>query len=442
MTGAADTSDSPAGSPHEQIADAAGESPAASVGPGVEAESAAIRPLSHPAEGVPPVLSTPAEFSEAARLLAAASGPIAVDTERASGYRYSQRAYLIQIRRAGAGTFLIDPIAAPEALAPVIAALDGPEWVLHAADQDLPCLRELDFRCARLFDTELAGRLLGIAKVNLAAMVAEFLQLGLRKGHGAADWSRRPLPDDWLNYAALDVETLIELRDAVSDALIAAGKADWARQEFDYVLRRPPAPPRPDRWRRTANVHTIKDVRALAIVREMWRARDELAERRDVAPGRVLPDSAIITAATARPATEAALTALPVFGGPRQRWQSRLWLAAVRRAMDLPDADLPPRRTPSVGLPPVSRWEQRNPEAAARAGAVRPLVAEIADLHTLPAENLLSPELVRQLCWDGVDPPTADAVDARLADGHAREWQRELCAGPIAVTLREVAGHG
>ena len=120
----------------------------------------AVEPLLTPADGVPPVLSTAEEFADAADALAAGEGPIAVDTERASGYRYSLRAYLIQIKRRGAGSFLLDPIADPDALAPVIEALRGPEWVLHAADQDLPCLRELGFVCVELYDTELAGRLL------------------------------------------------------------------------------------------------------------------------------------------------------------------------------------------------------------------------------------------------------------------------------------------
>jgi ribonuclease D len=397
-------------------------------------------PLLRPADGVPPVLITPDEFADAAARIAGADGPIAVDTERASGYRYSQRAYLVQIRRSGAGTFLLDPIEHPEALAPVIDALDGPEWVLHAADQDLPCLRELGFVCRELYDTELAGRLLGLAKVNLAAMVAEFLGLGLVKGHGAADWSRRPLPDDWLNYAALDVEVLIELRDAMDSALADAGKDRWAREEFRFVLDRPAPPPRTERWRKTSNIHTIKNVRTLAAVRELWTAREELAQKRDVAPGRILPDSAIVTAATADPTTPAELTRLPVFGGPRQRRQAGVWLSALQRARTLPDDQLPSRKTPSVGLPPVNRWDQRNPEAAERAAAVRPVVREVAEAHRVPVENLLAPETVRQLCWDGVPlPATAEAVDRRLAADRARPWQRDLCAAAIAEALNSVA---
>lgn len=402
-----------------------------------------VTPLLHPADGVPPVLATATEFADAAAALAAGSGPIAVDTERASGYRYSQRAYLIQIKRRGSGSFLLDPIGDPDALAPVIDALRGPEWVLHAADQDLPCLRELGFECVELYDTELAGRLLGLAKVNLAAMVAEFLGLGLLKGHGAADWSRRPLPDEWLNYAALDVEVLVELRDAMDAALAAAGKDGWAREEFAYILSRPPAPPRTDRWRKTSNIHTVKSTRTLAAVRELWTAREELAQRRDVAPGRVLPDTAIVNAATVNPESIAELTKLPVFGGPRQRRQAGIWLSALQRAREIPDSKLPSRKTTGPGLPPVSRWDQRNPEAAARLQTVRPALKEIADAHTLPVENLLAPDVVRQLCWDGLpEPITTETLDAHLAAAGARAWQRTLCAEPLTQALLEAARPG
>ncbi|WP_435173248.1 HRDC domain-containing protein [Gordonia hongkongensis] len=402
-----------------------------------------VTPLLRPADGVPPVLATASEFADAAAALAAGDGPIAVDTERASGYRYSQRAYLIQIKRRGSGSFLLDPIGDPGALAPVIDAMRGPEWVLHAADQDLPCLRELGFECVELYDTELAGRLLGLAKVNLAAMVAEFLGLGLLKGHGAADWSRRPLPDEWLNYAALDVEVLVELRDAMDAALAEAGKDGWAREEFAYVLGRPPAPPRTDRWRKTSNVHTVKSTRALAAVRELWTAREELAQRRDVAPGRVLPDTAIVNAATVNPQSIAELTKLPVFGGPRQRRQAGIWMSALQRAREIPDSKLPSRKSTGPGLPPVSRWDQRNPEAAARLQAVRPVLKQIAEDHTLPVENLLAPDVVRQLCWDGLpEPITTEALDAHLAAAGARTWQRTLCVEALTEALLDAARAG
>ncbi|MBT0567953.1 ribonuclease D [Williamsia sp. CHRR-6] len=396
-----------------------------------------VTPLTEPADGVPPLLATPDEFDRAARRLAQGSGPIALDTERASGFRYSGRAYLIQIRRAGSGSMLIDPVDHPEALGSLIAVLEGPQWVLHAADQDLPCLRELGFVCADLFDTELAGRLLGLARVNLAAMVAHFLGLGLAKGHGAADWSRRPLPAEWLNYAALDVEVLVELRDAVQAALVAAGKDDWAAQEFDHVRTKPEPPPRVDRWRRTSSLHTVKTPRALAIVRELWATREAYAADRDIAPGRVLPDSAIVAAALAAPDSVDALTALPVFGGHRQRRQAQRWFAAIRRAAALPTSELPPRSAGGVGLPPVSRWSNRNPVAAQRITRARKQMTALSESVGTPMENLLAPDLLRQLCWDGVEPVTETAIVERLAAGGARAWQRDLCAPLLTAAFRD-----
>ncbi|MEE2035045.1 HRDC domain-containing protein, partial [Rhodococcus chondri] len=271
-------------------------------------------PLLAPREGVPEVVTTAAGVAEAAAALAGGSGPLAVDAERASGYRYSGRAYLVQLRRIGSGTILLDPIPTVADLAPLAEVINDLEWVLHSADQDLPGLAELGLRPTALYDTELAGRLAGFPRVGLAAIVAQTLGFELRKGHGAADWSTRPLPEAWLNYAALDVEILVELREAMAAELERQGKAEWAAQEFEHIRLADPSAPKPDRWRRTSKVHTIKDPRRLAVVRELWLTRDEIAARRDIAPGRILPDSAIIAAAEADPRTIGDLRDLPVLG--------------------------------------------------------------------------------------------------------------------------------
>ena len=153
----------------------------------------------------------------------------------------------------------------------------GAEWVLHAASQDLPCLADIGLTPPSLFDTELAGRLLGHPRVGLGAMCESVLGLALEKGHAAADWSTRPLPEDWLKYAALDVEVLVELRDALAAELEATGKTEWARQEFEHVASAPPPAPRVDPWRRTSGMHRVRKPRQLAIIRELWLARDEVA---------------------------------------------------------------------------------------------------------------------------------------------------------------------
>lgn len=395
-------------------------------------------PLLVPRDGVPKLSTSVSEIRRAAELLASGHGPFAVDAERASGFRYSNRAYLVQIRRAGAGTILIDPVshgADPvEALAPVAEVLATDEWVLHAADQDLPCLAELGIRPVSLYDTELAGRLAGYDKVNLAAMVQRLLGLQLMKGHGAADWSKRPLPDEWLNYAALDVEVLVDLRDAVAAVLEEQGKTEWAAQEFDHLRRFEAAPTRRDRWRRTSGIHKVRDARTLAAVRELWTTRDHIAQRRDIAPGRILPDSAIINAATTDPDTVEKLTALPVFGGNRQRRSAKVWLDALARARTT--QDLPSSQEPSNGPPPASRWARRKPEAAARLDAVRAALAEVSQRVSVPPENLLAPDTVRRLCWDWeAVEDRATVIEAFLRDAGARPWQRELTVPPLAEAL-------
>lgn len=409
----------------------------------IEGNDDPVVPLLAPVDGVPPVLETAAAVADAAARLAAGAGPLAVDAERASGFRYSNRAYLIQLRRRGAGTFLIDPIPVTDALGPLAEAINDLEWVLHSADQDLPGLAELGLRPARLFDTELGGRLAGFERVGLAAMVEKLLGRELRKGHGAADWSTRPLPAEWLNYAALDVELLLELRDEVAASLEKQGKSDWAAQEFEHVRTTEPAAPKADRWRRTSGIHSLRRTRQLAVVRELWTARDQLARHRDVAPARVLPDSAIIAAAQADPKTIGQLRALPVFGGPRQRRHSRDWLAAVDRARALPESELPTLTQPYDGPPPVNRWERRDPAAAARLTRARAAMSELSEEHSVPVENLLTPDLLRRLCWDGLPEFRSDtvpdapvqAIDDYLKAGGARPWQRELAAPRLATAL-------
>lgn len=395
-------------------------------------------PLLAPAEGVPPVLIYPSDIARAADRLAGGSGPFAIDAERASGFRYSNRAYLLQIRRAGAGTVLIDPVnhgGDPlQVMAPLTEVLRSDEWVLHAADQDLPCLAELGMTPPSLYDTELGARLAGFERVNLAEMVRRLLGLGLVKGHGAADWSKRPLPAEWLNYAALDVEVLLELRDAVAAVLEEQGKTDWAAQEFEFLRTAEATVTRRDKWRRTSGIHKVRNPRALAAVRELWTTRDHIAQRRDIAPGRILPDAAIINAATADPDTVEKLTALPVFGGSRQRRSAQVWLDALARARQ--DPDPPTASEPTNGPPPPARWSRRKPEAAERLEAARLALSELSQRVSVPTENLLTPDTVRRLCWDW--QPVADvrtAVEEFLVQAKARPWQCELAVPVLTEAL-------
>ncbi|MEU9978075.1 ribonuclease D [Streptomyces sp. NPDC051014] len=391
-------------------------------------------PLLEPREGIPPVVTDEDALARVVAAFAAGSGPVAVDAERASGYRYGQRAYLVQLRRAGAGTALIDPVACPD-LSGLGEALSGVEWVLHAATQDLPCLREIGMVPSSLFDTELAGRLAGFPRVGLGAMVEGVLGFVLEKGHSAVDWSTRPLPEPWLRYAALDVELLVDLRDALEKELDRQGKLEWARQEFDAIASAPPAEPRKDPWRRTSGMHKVRRRRQLGVVRELWQTRDRIAQKRDVSPGKVLGDAAIVEAALALPANAHALAALTGFGHRMGRRQLEQWQAAVDRAKALPDSALPLPGQPVTGPPPPRAWADKDPAAAARLSAARAAVSALAEQLTMPQENLITPDTVRRLCWEPPKTVDAETVGAALAGYGARPWQVEQVTAALVTAL-------
>jgi ribonuclease D len=419
------------------------EDPGEEPGPeGAGAQPVQAVPLLEPRDGMPPLVQTAGALAAATERLRAGHGPVAVDAERASGFRYGHRAFLVQFRRARAGTVLIDPIACPD-LSGVDEALANAEAVIHAASQDLPCLSDLGYRPRTLFDTELAGRLLGYPRVGLGTLVESVLGLTLEKSHSAADWSTRPLPDEWLRYAALDVEMLVELRDALATELAGQGKTEWARQEFAAELSAGPAAPRADPWRRTSGIHRVRSRRGLAVVRELWLERDRIARRRDLSPTRVLADAAIIEAARALPAGPAELAGVAGFSGRGARRHTAEWLRAIGRATAQPERALPAVSAgPGEGPPPAHRWPERDPEAARRLTAVRAVVAALADEHRLPAENLLPPDAVRRLAWQPPEPADAEAVASSLAGFGARPWQADLTSLPIARALLRLSEKG
>ena len=410
-----------------------------------EAPPAPPAPLLELRDGLTRVVDTEQALAETVEKLRQGTGPVAIDAERASGYRYSARAYLVQIRREGSGSALIDPIPFAD-LASVQEALGDAEWILHAATQDLPCLTELGLQPTSLFDTELAGRLLGYPRVGLATLVETIVGRRMRKEHSAVDWSARPLPEPWLEYAALDVEVLLELREALMTELEQTGKTEWARQEFEHLVNAVPSGPRQDPWRRTSGMHRARGRRALAAVRELWQTRDAIASQRDVTPGRIIPDAAIVEAANALPRDKATLLALKGFKGRGAERYANQWVAALRTARELPDSELPPMAARYDGPPPPRAWADRDPVAAARLTHARAALKHRAEELDLPVENLLTPDYVRRLLWE---PPgaagsadLADLVAARLTELGARPWQvdltRDLLVAAIVAGEQEV----
>jgi ribonuclease D len=397
--------------------------------------------LTEPSDGVPPLVTTPHALHKAVFALRGGHGPVAMDAERAHGFRYSQRAYLIQLRRAGSGTHLVDPAAfgQPADLSALGAAVSEAEWVIHAAGQDLPCLYEVGLVPKTLFDTELAARLLGYPRVALGTMIEELLGVRLLKEHSASDWSKRPLPQEWLIYAALDVELLIELRHELAARLVAAGKWSWAEQEFAALVASAGLSPEPrrDPWRRTSGIHHVHTRRGLAYVAELWYARDAIAQRLDRAPGKILPDIAITELAAHKHPDRATLREIPAFSRRQAKRAEASWLEALDVVAQTPEIALPPMHVPNDGPPQSRLWPAKNPGAAARLAAMRGALLAIAEQNELPMENLLTPDHLRRLAWRPPAPVTEESVDQALADRGARPWQRDLTVRAITSVLAQ-----
>lgn len=403
-------------------------------------------PLLAPAQGVPDVIDTAEKFESALDQLKKGDGPFAVDAERASGYKYSARAYLIQIKRTNGGLHLIDPIAfgpGHELFVKLNDLLNTDEVILHASTQDLPCLREVGLNPSRLFDTELGGRIAGLPRVGLGPLLESLMGVTLAKEHSAVDWSTRPLPKEWLNYAALDVELLIELRQKIYELLSASNKWKWAEAEFESILIAPPAPPRIDPWRRTSGMHKIKKRDQLVVIKNLWHARDEIARATDVSSGKLLNDAAIIEFAIHKPLNkkDAEKALRPI--GMRARWLENMptWLSATEAALNTPEDQWPPMKSGADTLPPLKLWRERFADKFAPLTHARFAVETVAHELSIPAENLISPEIIRRICWappaDSLQNLNVDAVCEAMLNLGARQWQVEVVAPLVAAALLE-----
>jgi ribonuclease D len=392
-------------------------------------DAAAPEPAEPAAHAVLDVIETVDDYRAAVAAIAAGTGPVAIDAERASGFRYSQRAYLIQVFRRGAGVFLFDPPAVGIPFTELAEAIAGEEWILHAASQDVACLREVGLDPTNIFDTELGARLAGLPRVGLGAVVEELLGIHLAKEHSAADWSTRPLPQTWLVYAALDVELLPDLRDKVAELLEDSGKMQIAREEFAAVLEKETVV-RQDPWRRLSGIHGLRQARNLAVARELWTARDDYAREIDTAPGRLVPDASLLAAARALPATKRDLAAIKEFTGRASRSQLDRWFDAIQRGMTT--EDLPAVRPPSDTLPPPRVWAEKNPEADGRFKRARADVSAVAEQLTIPLENLLTPEYLRRVSWTPPEDISGETVGEALHALGARSWQIDAIAQVIA----------
>lgn len=419
---------------------------------------------SEPRGGVPDVTGTITGFREVCARFAAARGPLAADAERASGFRYGHEDWLVQFKREGAGIVLLDPAALRSAGADwgeFAAAVGDATWIIHDAMQDLPGFAELGLRPAALFDTEIAARLLGMHRFGLAAVTEQYLGVTLAKEHSAADWSYRPLPRDWRNYAALDVELLIELERLMRADLRRHGKDGWAAEEFAHALDEGSRPRRPHAvpWMRISRINVLsRDPRGLAVAKALWEERDRLARRYDIAPSLLLTDASIIEAAQAKPHNAREFRAIRSLnervrirtGGAQDKMFERyapiqrkvkpsVWRLVIADALALRPDELPAMPSPGAdeaqsNAPRSMRlWQTRHPERYERLQRVRQTITSIAEDTRTPAEIILKPQIVRNLCW--IDDPRDLDVAGFLRGQGARDWQVSLVAASVSRVI-------
>lgn len=383
-------------------------------------------------------------LSQCVAVMSENSGPFSLDAERASGFRYSNRAYLVQVQRGDSPIYLIDPASvSPDASADSFSELAelllADTWILHAATQDLGCLAELGLKPSSIFDTELGGRLAGIPRVGLGAMTESLLGFRLAKEHSAVDWSQRPMHSDWLVYAALDVDVLPDLMAAVSAELEAQGKQEIAKQEFEHLLSFAPKPPKPDRWRGVSGIHDVKDPQKLAVARALWTAREQLAASKDVSPGRLIPDSAISAVVHDVPRSRSELAGRKDFVGRASRTYLDTWWRAIEAGLS--ERNLPPVRLPQIGIPNHRNWANKFPEADARLNALKPVMTALATDLRMNPENLLTPDFMRQLAWEPPAELSTSAISEMLRSFGARQWQVEVVASAFSEVLTALQQH-
>lgn len=387
------------------------------------------------------LIEHPEDINAVAAELAGTS-PLAIDVERASGFTYTESACLVQV----ATSDQAQPVTIFDTLAdgfdPEVfrSAFEDRPWILHSASSDLPSLRALSLHGTSLFDTELAGRLLGLERVNLGAMHEAYLDISLAKAHSSANWSRRPLPDSWLDYAALDVRYLHQIVDLLTTELTEAGRLDWFTAECDYLLHKRAPEPLEDPWRKAKNRALLKKRRDLESLKQLWNARDEIARELDWNPKRVAPDALLVDIVLAQPTSVSTLRAVKGLSKKKiVQYSPQLW-AALQQAQDTAGSDLPILRPKSRRYPPHGVWRQHSVDAADLLVQLREVIAGIVDPLGIAPEILIKPDAIRDIAWFSSQDDSIsleDTIENAFNLWEVRPWQQELVREPVLGLLNE-----
>jgi ribonuclease D len=357
----------------------------------------------------------------------AAERLVAADTEAAGYHRYLDRLCLLQLSTRDR-TWLVDTMALGS-LNPIADAFEDPavEVVFHDADYDLRLLdRDFGVQVRGLFDTKIAARFAGKDAFGLASLLGDTLGVRLEKKHQRADWARRPLPQDMLEYAAMDTRYLPQLRDLLRGRLEELGRLHWAEEEF-RIQERVRWAPGDDNGSAFLRLKGSRDLdrRGLAALRELVAWREGVAEDRDVAPFRVLTNEVLVETARHLPADAHGLESVRGLSPANvRRWGGDL-LASVARARALPESDLPER-------PKSAPRPQRDPEVDDRIERLKSARDREADRLGLE-RGFLMPRA--QLDDVARRVPRSEAELAGIAG--VRRWQVEAIGAALVVALNE-----
>lgn len=350
---------------------------------------------------------------------------IAADTEAAGYHRYDDSLCLVQLSTRDE-TWLLDTLALAS-LNPVAELFADPnvEILFHDADFDLRLLdRDFAVHVRGLFDTKIAARFAGARAFGLASLLEDELGIKLKKKYQRADWARRPLPDEMLEYAAMDTRYLPRLRDRLRDRLIDLGRLEWAEEEFRIQERTNWEEPADDD-RAYLRLKRARDLtgRNLATLREIYDWRESVARERDVASFRVIDNETLMDVAREMPRDRGELEALPRMSrGNARRWGTEL-LAGVERARSLEEADLP--RPPD---PPVR--SRRDPAVEERVDRLKPVRDRAAERLGLD-KGFLMP---RSQLEDVARAKPSNLEELAIVDG-MRRWQIEALGERLIEAL-------
>lgn len=409
----------------------------------------------------PPVLASMDDFRHAAQIVSDSAGLVYTDVERASSYRYGDRAFLLQLLVSGHGAMLVDPEANGQDIGPLAAALSESGICLHACRSDLPSLAALGVIPGQLHDTEIAAKVLSTTGFSLGKLVESYIGVHLPKQYARADWSRRPLPDKWLEYALDDVRYLPELLEMLLEdtatvpvelpayyprRLRGENRALWYRELMSQMVTwQPPTPPA-EPWRRLSHLTSLRSPRELARARALWQVREDIAARDDIAVHRLVTDSQIVDAARRAPATKRQLAAMPGFSGDFGDRLLPQAFAALRAADSLPTEQLPARRPPAAGgtrRPSHRQWKHKAPHANALLGAARELLTELSEVAQVESQTLLPSAELREWVWAAAHAEArehrglgdSELIEAALTEAGSLPWQIRLATPALQRAL-------